>query len=167
MSDAWSDPSTFFRLNEELAAEVARLDRAGALDRLKELLAAAEAELWIASARPDAGLEELLGVLRPGEPGPAPPRTGLPPAPAEVASGCNCGPSDARADRAPAAVDPLPSGWDHERVLAARSRFTLRTPSGEPREVYMPDHICPACWNEAGNHIASCDRTCGACGFAW
>jgi hypothetical protein len=60
-----------------------------------------------------------------------------------------------------------PDGWDHEGFLATRSQFTVTLEGQAPREVYMPDHICPQCVNESGNTIDSCSRVCSACGFAW
>ena len=120
-----SDPSSFFRLNEEIAREVARLQADGHLDRLRELVKDAGVELFVSSARASEGLEELVGRVT-GE-----------------------------------------AGWDHEGVLALRSRFTVLNDAGEAREVYMPDHICPDCLNEQGNVIDGCARKCAACGFAW
>jgi len=164
MPEAWHDPSAFFRLNEELAAEVGRLERAGALDRLKELLAAGDSELWVAAVRPRVGLEEAIGVLRPGAPGAELPRGELAPTPLAAPGPCDCGPDAA----APAGASaPATSGWDAAGVLAARSRFTIQTPAGDPVEVYMPDHVCPRCWNDDRNQLASCARACGACGFRW
>lgn len=120
------DPSPFFRLNEEVARELTRLEASGALDGLRGLLGAAGAELWVTSARPADGLEELVGILRPG-----------------------------------------PGGWDPAGVLATRSRFVVTYPDGATREVYMPDHICPSCWNDQDNVISDATRRCARCAFAW
>ncbi len=119
------DPSSFYRLNEEIALELGRLEAAGQLDRLRELVGAAGTELAVSSIRAREGLEELIGVLQERD------------------------------------------GWDHESYLAARSQFTVVLPDGNAREVYMPDHICPSCYNDARNAIDSCSRNCAACGFAW
>ena len=118
------DPSSFYRLNEAIAAELARLDAAGHLARLRELTGEAGVELLLTSIREREGLEELVGGLGPG-------------------------------------------GWDAERYLATRSQFNVVLPEDGPREVYMPDHICPACLNEDGNVIDGCARRCQACAFAW
>ena len=169
MPDGTADPSSFYRLNEEVAAELARLELAGALDRLQELLRAAGSELWISAARPDQGLEELLGVLRPRR---APPRAELT-APAGEAEdpgeGCGCA-----QPASPAWVELLREeeqdprgGWDSQGYLAARSRFRVELPDGSAREVYMPDHVCPSCLHEEGNALAGCARTCARCAFSW
>lgn len=157
------DPSAFYRVNEEVARELERLDRAGAFDRLRGLLEGSGAELWVSAARPQDGLEEAIGVLRPG------PRGGeeagvpdLPPAPVVVAQGCSCG-GDAVVPPGP----PPRAGWDHAGVLSARSRFTVELPDGTAREVYMPDHVCPSCFNDHGNVIDGCARACARCGFRW
>ena len=176
-----ADPSSFYRLNEEIALELARLERDGALDRLLGLLGAAEVELLVSSARPREGLEELIGALRPRpaaqaatrvEAAEPPTRRSLGPAPAEVREGCGCSPPTERAADPPgtpttgAPARPR-GGWDHESFLAARSQFTLADPMGETREVYMPDHVCPSCWNDEDNQLRSCSRECVACGFSW
>ncbi|RMG16965.1 MAG: hypothetical protein D6731_05045 [Planctomycetota bacterium] len=129
------DPSSFYRINEELAAELARLDREGHLERLRALLAAGDAELWVASVRPHEGLEELLGRLR--------------------------------APQEPTEDDEAGGGWDHEGTLAARSRVRVVAPDGAPRELYLPDHVCPYCYNETDNVIDRCARRCGACDATW
>lgn len=123
--DALHDPTAFFRLNEELARELARLQATGALAKLEELLASAGSELWLAAVRPQDGLEEPLGALRPGQP------------------------------------------FDPEEALTARSRFQVALPDGSVREVYMPDHVCPACFNDQDNVIDSCARACARCAFRW
>lgn len=123
--DALRDPTAFFRLNEELARELARLQATGALARLEELLTSAGSELWLAAVRPQDGLEEPLGALRPGQP------------------------------------------FDPEEALTARSRFQVALPDGSVREVYMPDHVCPACFNDQDNVIDSCARACARCSFRW
>ena len=87
------DPSDFFRLNEEVARELARLEGAGQLDRLLELLGSAGSELWVTAARRADGLEEALGVLRPRQ-ADAAPTVPLGAAPAEDAGGGCCGPPD-------------------------------------------------------------------------
>lgn len=161
-----ADPSTFYRVNEELARELERLDRTGALDGLRALLEASGAELWVSAARPKDGFEEALGVLRPGPRGAGEARgvSPLPPPEAQAAEGCSCGEDDPTT--APAAGAPA-GGWDHASVLAQRSRFTVELPDGTAREVYMPDHVCPACLNELDNHIAGCARVCARCEFTW
>lgn len=164
-SDLASDPSRFYRLNEEVALELARLEREGHLARLQELLAAGGLELWVSSTVRREGLEELLGVLRPPSVASAaeiPTPTGLPPASPPGEPGCGC---DAAGESAPPAARE--GGWDHESVLATRSRFQVLYPDGEAREVYMPDHICPLCLNEEGNVLDSCARACASCGFRW
>ncbi len=165
------DPSAFYRLNEEVARELARLDRAGALEGLRALLAESGAELWVASVRPRDGLEELVGVLRPGARPPEPPPIPAPPAHEEGADGAGCGAGCGGERRAAAEGAHAPGGsrggWDHEGVLAVRSRFTVVLPDGTPREVYMPDHVCPACLGDDGNAIDACARVCGRCGFRW
>ncbi|MGE0712723.1 MAG: hypothetical protein AB7N76_33555 [Planctomycetota bacterium] len=154
------DPSAFYRLNEEVALELARLARAGHLERLQELLAAGGMELAVTTLVRREGLEELVGVLRPGPTSGASP-TGLPASDAGPAEECGC----AGEERAPS---PAPrAGWDHESYLAARSRFAVVFPDGEAREVYMPDHVCPLCLNEQGNAVESCARACAACDFRW
>ncbi len=158
------DPSAFYRVNEEVARELERLDRSGALDRLRGLLEGSGAELWVSGARPQDGLEELIGVLRPGPRGDV--VTGvpeLPPAPALDAEGCSCGGDD----EAPQVTSGAPGGWDHAGVLATRSRFTVELPDGTAREVYMPDHVCPSCFNDDDNHIDACARVCARCAFRW
>lgn len=158
------DPSAFYRVNEEVARELERLDRAGALDGLRALLDGAGAELWVSAARPEDGLEELVGVLRPGpraaRPTGVPP---LPPAPAAPAEGCGCGAEGEAADAPPAPA----GGWDHAGVLTTRSRFTVELPDGTAREVYMPDHVCPSCFNDHDNLIDACARVCARCAFRW
>ena len=160
------DPSTFYRVNEEVARELERLDRAGALDGLRALLEASGAELWVSAARPRDGFEELVGVLRPGPRGAGAAQgvSPLPPPPGAVAEGCSCGEEDPMAPPASAAGA---GGWDHASVLAQRSRFTVELPDGTAREVYMPDHVCPSCLNELDNHIAGCARVCARCDFKW
>ena len=59
------------------------------------------------------------------------------------------------------------SGLDDTGVLATRSRFTVTLPTGDVREVYMPDHICPACLNDAGNVLDACARVCRHCDYRW
>lgn len=118
------DLSLFYRLNEEIARELQRLEKAGHLDALRTLVEAANVELLVSSSRPAEGLEEVLGALR-------------------------------------------NEGWSHEDFLTARSQFTVTLEGQAPREVYMPDHVCPQCVNDAGNTIDSCSRVCSACGFAW
>ncbi|HBP22511.1 MAG TPA: hypothetical protein DEA08_32620 [Planctomycetes bacterium] len=163
-SDRPGDPSRFYRLNEEVALELARLSREGHLARLQELLAAGGLELWVSSTVRREGLEELVGVLRPQSvnASPSPRATGLPPAQAPGEPGCGC---DAAGESAPPPASE--GGWDHESVLATRSRFEVLYPDGEAREVYMPDHICPLCLNEEGNVLESCARVCASCGFRW
>ncbi|MCO5172351.1 MAG: hypothetical protein M9894_39130 [Planctomycetes bacterium] len=159
------DPSAFYRVNEEVARELERLDRAGALDGLRALLEGAGAELWVSAARPGDGLEEVVGVLRPG---PRPERPagvpGLPPAPAIPTDGCGCG---AEGVDLPAASEAHAGGWDHAGVLTTRSRFTVELPDGTAREVYMPDHVCPSCFNDHDNLIDACARVCARCAFRW
>ena len=171
MPAAPPDPSTFFRVNEELALELARLERAGHLDRVLELLRDMGGELWVSAVKPRDGLEEMIGRLAPrlGALEDDPPAAlGLTPreaaeSPAGACGGGGCG--------APAASAPSPlaarGGWDHEGVLALRSRFSITLPDGTAREVYMPDHLCPSCWNEEQNQLRSCARVCAQCGFEW
>ena len=144
--------------------EFERLEAAGHLDRVLDLLEGAEAQLLVSSCRPAEGLEELVGALRPRGEGTAeaPALRSLPPD-NDDEDPIGCGPEG----EAPAIAVGQRSGWDHEGVLAARSRFTVVLPTGEAREVYMPDHVCPACFNDAGNAIDACSRVCGACRFAW
>lgn len=158
------DPSSFYRLNEEIALELQRLERAGDLDRLLGLLKGANVELHVVSARPREGFEELIGALRPKTEASAPALASLrdlPPDDGEAPLGC------APEQDAELAAPSGGGGWDHEGVLAARSRFTVLLPNGQAHEVYMPDHICPACRNDAGNVINECSRVCGSCEFAW
>ena len=160
------DPSSFFRLNEEIALELARLEREGHLTRVQALLEEAGAELLVSSVRADAGLEELLGCLRPGRsPEVAPLPRALPPSATTPREACDCGPGDGEAS---SVVDATArAGWDHEHYLATRSRFAVVYPDGSAAEVYMPDHLCPSCWNEELNVLDSCERVCDACGFRW
>ena len=168
-----ADPSSFYRLNEEIAAEVRRLEQAGALAPLQELLRAGGQELLVASVRRSEGLEELVGVLGPGDAAipsaaraslaiaPAP----LPPALEQVGDpACDCGPTGEAPG--PEAAAPRP-GWDAESFLAVRSRFTTLFPDGQARELYMPDHVCPVCLNDEANWIEDCGRACAACDFRW
>ncbi|MEZ6185121.1 MAG: hypothetical protein R3F62_08955 [Planctomycetota bacterium] len=156
------DPSSFYRVNEELAHELERLEQAGHLERLLELLDAADVELFVSAARPREGLEELIGVLRPRSATPPGPRP-LPQAP-EASEGCAGPPSAAHVGALRRAA--ARGGWDHAGVLAARSRFKVELPDG-PREVYMPDHVCPRCFHDEDNTLESCARRCAVCGFAW
>lgn len=164
-----ADPSSFFRLNEEIARELSRLDREGSLDRLKSLLRDASTTLRVSSVRASEGLEELIGELRPGAASSAQAEPGLSPRSSPRLAGCggSCGttqPESVEAVRAE--LRQPPGGFDWEGFMAVRSQFVVET-DGEPREVYMPDHICPSCWNVEGNAIRDCARTCGRCGFAW
>lgn len=163
---ATRDPSSFYRLNEELGAELRRLEASGALDGLKDLLRAGAQELLVASVRRGQGLEELVGVLGPGasaEPGPLP--APLPPAlDATDPVACDCGPSGGESAPAPA---PARAGWDSDSYLATRSRFTVLFPDGQARELYMPDHVCPLCLNDESNWIEHCGRVCASCDFRW
>lgn len=164
------DPSSFYRLNEEIAAEVRRLEEAGVLAPLQELLRAGGQELLVASVRRAEGLEELVGVLGPSvgaSPTGAPtPASGLPPAtdPTGEPAACDCGPEQ-EGEPAPAAGPR--AGWDAESYLATRSRFTALFPDGEARELYMPDHVCPLCLNDEANWIEDCGRACASCDFRW
>jgi hypothetical protein len=167
-----ADPSSFYRLNEEIAAEVRRLEEAGVLAPLQELLRAGGQELLVASVRRREGLEELVGVLGPApetDAGPAEtpgPAVALPPAldPTGEPAACDCGPSQGAS---PGADDAPRPGWDAESYLATRSRFTALFPDGEARELYMPDHVCPACLNDEANWIEDCGRACASCDFRW
>lgn len=167
-----ADPSSFFRINEEIAGELARLERSGVLDRLLDLLAAGDVTLRVASLRERDGLDELLGQLSPRLDGAAPE------VPAELGPGsaeprpAGCGGCGGAADvervRGVAAELERPrGGWDHEGFMTARSRFVVALPGGEPREIYAPDHACPSCWNAEGNRLSSCARACVRCGFEW
>ena len=162
------DPSRFYRLNEELAAELARLATSGALDRLQELLSAGGSELWVSAARPEDGLEELLGVLRPGRPAVsavAPPRADA----HDDGEGCGCAaPASEAWVEALRELEREPGGgWESEGWMAARSRFRVELPDGTVREVYMPDHVCPSCLHEEGNALDACARSCARCAFQW
>lgn len=166
------DPSAFYRLNEELAAELSRLERAGQLTRLQELLAAAGSELWISAARPGDGLEELLGVLRPGRRAPASseaPAVGQAADEPDPGEGCGCAQpaSEAWVEALRELERTPPGGWDSEGYLAARSRFRVELPDGTVSEVYMPDHVCPSCLHEEGNALGECARRCARCAFSW
>lgn len=163
------DPSAFYRVNEEVARELERLDRSGALEPLRALLEGSGAELWVSAARPQEGLEELVGILRPGPraQGRTAPVMGLPPvaAPSEDA-GCSCGTPDENEEQQ-AAPGAVAGGWDHAGVLATRSRFVVALPDGSAREVYMPDHVCPSCFSDEENQIDGCARVCARCAFRW
>ncbi|MBX3466214.1 MAG: hypothetical protein KF878_04865 [Planctomycetes bacterium] len=156
------DPSAFYRVNEEVARELERLDRAGALDGLRALLDGAGAELWVSAARPEDRLE-LVGVLRPGPRGAAGGTCRRCPRAGRAGRGCGCGAEGEAADGPPAPA----GGWDHAGVLTTRSRFTVELPDGTAREVYMPDHVCPSCFNDHDNLIDACARVCARCAFRW
>jgi len=166
-----ADPSSFYRLNEEIARELARLEREGALDGLLGLLADADVKLRIASFRDAEGLEELLGVLEPRREGAAlevASELGLSPVAPRLA-GCAGGCGSVDEERAEAVSRELESprgGFDYESYMTARSQFVVSL-DGEAREVYMPDHLCPSCWNTEGNKISECARVCGRCSFEW
>ena len=84
-------------------------------------------------------------------------------------AGCagGCGEVDAeRASEVAAELERPRGGFDFESYMTARSQF-LVTLEGEAREVYMPDHLCPSCWNTEGNKISECARVCGRCAFEW
>jgi hypothetical protein len=165
------DPSSFFRLNEEVARELARLEREGALDRLLELLRDSESALRVTSFRAQEGLEEVLGVLEPrrADPAPeAPVELGLSPVAPKLA-GCAGGCGEVDEERAALVAQELErprGGFDFESYMTARSQFVVVL-DGEAREVYMPDHLCPSCWNDEENEISACARVCGRCGFEW
>lgn len=164
------DPSRFYRLNEEVSAELARLAGSGTLDRLLELLDAGGSELWISAARPAEGLEELLGVLRARRAGDERPLAMAPLAAAkDDGEGCGCAvPASEAWVEALRELEREPrGGWESEGYLAARSRFRVELPDGGAREVYMPDHVCPACYHEEGNALDGCARTCARCAFRW
>jgi hypothetical protein len=167
-----SDPSSFFRTNEEIARELERLERSGALDRLLELLELGQATLRVSSVREAEGLDELLGVLSPREEEAAPetPKLlGLAPVRPTLGGCRSCGeePDPQRVDSVRAELERPRGGFDHESYMSVRSQFLVAYPSGETREVYMPDQLCPLCWNERGNVISECARVCGQCGFSW
>lgn len=165
------DPSSFFRLNEEIARELSRLEREGALDRLLALLDDAGSKLRVTAFRDTEGLEELLGVLEPRKEGAAEETSielGLSPVTPKIA-GCAGGCGEVDEERAASVrqeVQRPRGGFDFESYMTARSQFVVLQ-DGEPREVYMPDHICPGCWNEEDNKISECARVCGRCGFEW
>lgn len=167
-----ADPSTFFRTNEEIALELERLERSGALDGLLQLLDAGRTTLRISSVRESEGLDELLGVLSPRSPDAAPEvpvALGLSPARPSLGGCTSCGDEPAPA-RVAGVRDELAhprGGFDHEGYMTVRSQFVVLYPDGEAREVYMPDHVCPVCWNEPKNVISECARVCGRCGFSW
>ncbi len=167
-----ADPSSFYRINEEVARELARLERSGALDRLLELLDAGRASLRVQSVREEEGLEELLGTLSPRREDAAPEvpvRLELSPGGSRLHACGSCGaPPDE--SRVAAVADELRrprGGFDYEGTMTARSQFVVVYPGGEAREVYMPDHVCPGCWNDRGNQIDDCARVCVRCGFRW
>jgi hypothetical protein len=167
-----ADPSTFFRLNEEIARELSRLERSGALDRLLDLLETGDMALRVRSVRANEGLEELLGVLEPRREDAAPETPvalGLSPV-RPTLGGCSasCGTVDeGRAASVALELARPRGGFDHESYMTARSQFVVVYPDGEPREVYMPDHVCPSCWNDDKNVISECARICGRCKFEW
>ena len=119
-----ADPSSFYRLNEEIAAEIARLEGEGHLDRLLGLVADADVELLVSSIRPREGLEEPLGFLRPRREGAAstPAVRTLAPADGDRL-GCAVPSEDATAAVRAELTRPA-GGWDHEGVLTARSRLS-------------------------------------------
>jgi len=156
------DPSSFYRVNEELAQEFARLESEGQLERILELLAAGNVELYVSAVRPTEGLEELIGTVRPRGEAAALPRR-LPQVQA-AADACAGPPAPGQVATLRAAASR--GGWDHEGVLATRSRFRVELPDG-PREVYMPDHVCPSCFHDEDNTLDSCARSCAVCGFSW
>jgi hypothetical protein len=167
-----ADPSTFFRLNEEIARELSRLERSGALDRLLELLDAGRTTLRVSSVRESEGLEELLGVLSPRQSEPAPEvpvALGLAPVRERLGGCASCGeePPAERVLGVRGELERPRGGFDHEGYMTVRSQFLVLYPDGEACEVYMPDQLCPVCWNEAGNAISECARICGSCKFAW
>lgn len=166
-----TDPSSFYRLNEEIARELARLEREGQLDRLLRLLADADVKLRVTSFRDREGLEEMLGVLEPRRADAAEEvgfELGLSPVRPKLA-GCagGCGSVDeARTEGVARELESPRGGFDFESYMTARSQFVV-VKDGEAREVYMPDHLCPSCWNDLGNKISECARACGRCGFEW
>jgi hypothetical protein len=166
-----ADPSSFFRMNEEVARELARLERGGVLDRLLELLRDSGSKLRVTSFREDEGLEEILGVVEPRREDPAaetPVDLGLAPVSPKL-GGCNGGCGSVDEERAAAVAGELArprGGFDFESYMTARSQFVVVL-EGDAREVYMPDHLCPSCWNEEHNKISECARVCGRCGFEW
>jgi hypothetical protein len=165
------DPSTFFRLNEEIARELARLEREGSLAPLLELLETAGVKLRVTSFRDAEGLEEILGVLEPRRADAAPEvpsELGLAAA-TERLAGCRGGCGSVDEERAASVAEELArprGGFDYEGYMTARSQFVV-VEDGDAREVYMPDHLCPSCFNTEGNRISECARVCGRCGFEW
>ncbi|HZU96799.1 MAG TPA: hypothetical protein VFF73_08920 [Planctomycetota bacterium] len=169
---AHPDPSSFFRLNEEIAREIARLERSGALETLLGLLGDANVQLRVTSFRESEGLEEVLGTVAPRLEDAAPETAvdlGLSPVGPRL-GGCsgNCGEVDeARAASVQEELARPRGGFSYEDTMTARSQFVVVYPDGEAREVYMPDHLCPSCWNAEKNVISECARICGRCGFEW
>jgi hypothetical protein len=173
-----ADPSSFYRTNEEVARELARLERSGALDRLLELLAAGGLSLRVQSVRESEGLEELLGVLSPRLPDAAPEtpvRLALAPARPTLggcSGSCAVPPTAERVSSVREELARPRGGFDYESYVTARSQFVVVYPGESPdgdaaREVYMPDHVCPGCWNDRDNKIDECARVCARCGFRW
>src|SRR5947209_15835913 len=134
------DPSSFFRMNEEIARELARLEREGALDRLLGLLEDGGLKLRVTSFRDEEGLDELLGVLEPLREAAAeevPVELGLSPVVPRL-GGCqaSCGSVDEERARSVAHELERPrGGFDFESYMTARSQFVVSL-DGEAREVY-------------------------------
>jgi hypothetical protein len=57
--------------------------------------------------------------------------------------------------------------FDYQDFMASRVTQRISSPSGEPVEVTMPDHICPACGWDEDNFIVEIKKTCSACAFQW
>lgn len=143
------DPSSFYLANEDIAREFRSLLDSGALTPLLARLNEAGLTLRIESVREQQGLRELLGILDPA---------------AQSNSSSRSLPM-----HIPGADSLLAPGriWDPAATLCARSRFEISFRDGRREEVYMPDHICPECFNSRGNIIDDCARRCTVCAFSW
>lgn len=151
-----ADVSSFYLGNEEVAREVTRLIDDGSLSTLLDILHEYGLTLGLEARREELGLREKIGYL--GERGPEK-KTKFP-------RKLPVYQPDAEDPllRRPVEKGPL---WDPLASLSTRSRFTIVRRNGQVEEVYMPDHICPDCFNELGNKIDECDRVCANCDFRW
>lgn len=60
-----------------------------------------------------------------------------------------------------------PPGWNSDDYLYFRKTQTIPTSDGAIREVYMPDHVCPRCFNGVGNQLQHINIVCAECHFCW